>query len=146
MSLSKQHLAPNKTTVSFDPAHLARALEEHFPSLTFALLMGSAVKGTVAPGSDIDLALYLSSKPKLSFYSLFPDAVNAIVPNVRVDFGILNHAEAIYRFEALKGRLLFTRDPEIYYEFFSRTCREYEMQMADYERQLTYRLDAAAAG
>jgi hypothetical protein len=145
LSLSKQHLAPNQLPVSFDPEQLAHSLEDQFPILTFALLMGSAAHGTVAPGSDLDLALYLSTKPEFSFYSIFPDAVNTIVPNVRVDFGILNQAEPVYRFEALKGHLLFTRDPEIYHTFFSRTCREYEMQMADYERQLTYRLEAASA-
>lgn len=145
MSLSKQHLAPNNTPVSFDPDHLAQALEEHVPIITFALLMGSAEKGIVAPGSDLDLALFVTKDPDLSFYSHFPDTVNAIVPNVRVDIGILNQADPVYRFEALKGRLLFTRDPEAYHEFFSRTCREYEMQIADYERQLTYRLEAAAA-
>lgn len=107
--------------------------------------MGSSTNGTVAPGSDLDLALYLTHKPDLSFYANFPEAVNTLIPNVRVDFGLLNNAEPVYRFEALKGRLLFTRDPEAYLDFFSRTCREYEMQMADYDRQLNYRLEAAAA-
>jgi len=145
MSLSKQHLAPNQSPVHFDPDQLGAALMSAFPGISFAFLMGSSTNGTVAPGSDLDLALYLSEKPTLSFYADFPETVNTLIPNVRVDFGLLNNAEPVYRFEALKGRRLFTRDPEIYYDFFSRTCREYEMQMADYDRQLTYRLEAAAA-
>lgn len=145
MSLSKQHLAPNNDPVTFDPDQLGSVLNARFPEITFAFLLGSAVNGIVAAGSDLDLALYLSRKPDLSFYADLPEAVNTAVPGVRVDFGILNQAEPVYRFEALKGRLLLNRDPEAYGNFFSRTCREYEIQMADYERQLTYRLEAAAA-
>ena len=60
-------------------------------------------------------------------------------PGAYCDIGFLNHAEPVYRFEALRGRLLFTRNVETYLRFFSLTCREYESQLADYERQYRYR-------
>ena len=146
MPLSKQYLAGNTRPVPFDPDTLGSILREGFPLVSFACLMGSAVNGVVAIGSDLDLAFYLNGKPDLGFYGRVPDVVAEAVPGVRVDFGILNHAEPVYRFEALKGRLLFVRDREIYLNFFSRTCREYEDQMHHYENQLRYRREAAHAG
>jgi hypothetical protein len=50
----------------------------------------------------------------------------------------------VYRFEALKGRLLFARDRDFLAEFHSLTCREYETQMIHYARQRRYRLEAGA--
>jgi hypothetical protein len=81
----------------------------------------------------------------LEFYSSITEIINEIVPDVRVDIGILNRAEPVFRLEALKGTLLFTRSTEEYAAFFSRTCREYESQMVDYEKQQRYRLEAQHA-
>jgi predicted nucleotidyltransferase len=129
----------------FDPNVLAGALEVALPDAVFGFLMGSAAGGTVAESSDLDLAFYLNGRPSIEFYRRVSEAVRELLPGVTCDTGVLNFAEPVYRFEALKGRLLFTRDEERYVEFFSRTCREYESQMFDYERQLRYRLEAARA-
>ena len=53
---------------------------------------------------------------------------------VNVDLGVLNEKEPVYRFEALKGRLLFTRDLECRLHFYSLTCREYEHWMFHYDK------------
>jgi len=53
---------------------------------------------------------------------------------------VFDRAEPAYRFEALKGRLLFARDHERFLDAFSLACREYESQIYDYERQAGYRL------
>jgi predicted nucleotidyltransferase len=139
MGLSRKHLSENAMPVHFDPERLASVLKEQLPEAEFCLLMGSATAGAVKAFSDIDLAFYLDGKPSYSFYRKVMDAVRSAVPDVRCDIGILNSAEPVYRFEALKGQLLFTRDQERYVTFFSRTCREYESQMLDYERQRRYR-------
>jgi predicted nucleotidyltransferase len=131
--------------VHFNPDALARALDAALPEAEFCLLLGSAAGGTVAESSDLDLAFYLNGRPSIEFYRRVSEAVRELLPGVTCDTGVLNFAEPVYRFEALKGRLLFTRDEERYVEFFSRTCREYESQMFDYERQLRYRLEAARA-
>lgn len=107
--------------------------------------MGSAVTGKVQAYSDLDLAFYLSEPPSFRFYNEVMDVVRDVVPDVRCDIGVLNSAEPVYRFEALKGKLLFARDQERYLAFFSKTCREYESQMFDYERQRRYRREAAHA-
>ena len=145
MGLSKKHLGENFVPVHFDPEHLASVLEEQLPHVVFCFLMGSAVSGIVKARSDLDLAFYLDEKPSYGFYGKAMDVVRSVVSDVRCDVGILNAAEPVYRFEALKGKLLFTRDEERYITFFSRTCREYESQIIDYERQRRYRREAAHA-
>lgn len=121
-------------------------MKEQLPVVDFCFLMGSAADGIVNAYSDLDLAFYLMGKSSYSFYTQAMEAVRSVVPDVRCDIGILNSAEPIYRFEALKGRLLFARDQERYVTFFSKTCREYESQMFDYERQLKYRRACLATG
>jgi predicted nucleotidyltransferase len=145
MSLSKKHLAENFAPVHFEPDELAIVMKEKLPAVDFCFLMGSATSGTVSAYSDLDLAFYLSEPPSFRFYNEVTDVVHSVAPDVRCDIGILNSAEPVYRFEALKGRLLFARDEDRYAAFFSRTCREYESQMFDYERQLKYRKELAHA-
>ena len=129
----------------FDPDQLASVLEKKLSEVIFCFLMESSVSGTVKAYSDLDLAFYLSEKPSYKFYGKAMDVVRSVVPDVRCDIGVLNAAEPVYRFEALKGKLLFTRDEEFYTAFFSRTCREYESQMFDYERQRRYRRETEHA-
>jgi len=145
MSLSRKHLAENFIPVHFDPDRLAAVLNEKLPEADFCFLMGSAVDGVVKAYSDLDLAFYLTEPSSFHFFNEVTDVVHTVVPNVRVDVGILNSAEPVYRFEALKGRRLFARNEERYLTFYSRTCREYESQMFDYERQRRYRREAQEA-
>lgn len=127
----------------FSVDDLARRLEAACPEIVLAFLHGSAKDGFVGAKSDIDLALLIDGRPTAGLYHRASDAVFALGVDAEPDIGILNRAEPIYRFEALKGRLLVCRDRERYLEFFSRTCREYEYQIADYDRQRKYRLGIA---
>ncbi len=125
--------------MKFDVNKLSSAIEKSCPEIAFAILHGSAKDGNVKKGSDIDIALFLNQKPKFNIYSKVIEVIETNVPGPEVDVGILNGTEPVYRFEALKGKLLFCRDKEKYLNFFSLACREYEDQMADYERQHSYR-------
>lgn len=118
---------------------LGRALRRACPEALFALLHGSARTGVVQPGSDLDIALLLKGKPTLLLYQRVWDAVAQLAPQVACDLGILNGADPIYCFEALRGRLLFARRRQAYLTFFSNTCRAYERQIAEYQRQRHYR-------
>jgi predicted nucleotidyltransferase len=129
--------------MKFDIHKLAYLLEERCPQICFALLHGSAKDGQVKDGSDMDVALLIDGKPTLQLYETVSQCVEAVAPGVQCDIGILNKAEPVYRFEALRGRLLFFRSGEQYLFFFSVTCREYESQVADYQRQQRYRLMSA---
>ncbi|MDA3926585.1 MAG: nucleotidyltransferase domain-containing protein [Kiritimatiellae bacterium] len=146
MSLSKKYLNTNPEAVPFDLNEISDRLQSALPEISFALLLGSAQGGLVKARSDFDLAVYLQPyKPELDFYGAIDDALADLLPDVRIDTGFLNKAEPVYRFESLKGTLLFARDKEFYARFFSLTCREYESQMASYERQLKYRKQAKHA-
>ncbi|MFQ6036453.1 MAG: nucleotidyltransferase domain-containing protein [Sedimentisphaerales bacterium] len=126
--------------MKFDVHKLADLLKQQCPEICFALLHGSAKDGQVKQAGDIDLALFIEGKPTLELYEKVSRCAEAVAPGVKCDTGILNNAEPVYRFEALKGRLLFFRNQEQYLHFFSLTCREYESQVADYQRQQRYRL------
>ncbi len=58
---------------------------------------------------------------------------------VRCDLGIRNSAEPLFRFEALKGRLHFSREGEAWLQFHSRICRESEHHLHRCERRRLYR-------
>ena len=136
--------------MKFSVEKLGEALESACPEVVFAMLHGSARDGCVADGSDVDVALFLdgdgTQKASLDLFMRAQEAVASVVPHAPADIGILNGTEPVYRFEALKGKLLFTRDEETSVGFFSLTCREYESQMASYERQRKYRIEAATGG
>ncbi len=126
--------------MKFDIQKTASEIKEKCPEIIFAFLHGSAKDGTVKENSDIDIAIYLNQKSGLDSYTKIIDIVEKNVPGAQADIGILNSADPIYRFEALKGKMLFCRNKEKYTGFFSLTCREYEDQIADYERQQKYRI------
>ena len=122
----------------FAPQALGAALESACPFLDFAFLMGSARDGRVPAGGDIDLAVHFHASSAIDW-----DRINTIMavvegqcPHAESDVGILNTAGVIYRFEALRGRLLFVRPPALddYAAFYSLTCREYEDTMAMFAR------------
>ena len=114
MSLSKQYLSSHNHCIVFNVDDLAKALKDSCPDVVFALLMGTSRDGVADLGSDIDIALYVRGKPTLSPYSRVSDVISRFAPGVHCDIGCLNNAEGVYRFESLKGRLLFTRDEEAY--------------------------------
>lgn len=142
MSLSKQYLSSHNHCIVFNVDDLAKALKDSCPDVVFALLMGTSRDGVADLGSDIDIALYVRGKPTLSPYSRVSDVISRFAPGVHCDIGCLNNAEGVYRFESLKGRLLFTRDEEAYLSFYSIACRQYEGQLFHYEKQHKYRIQA----
>lgn len=145
MPLSKHYIDVQTQRIQFDPVALGHALEK-VAEVEFAVLMGSAKEGVVNPHSDVDIAVYLSVPLKVELYVKIAECVTSqIGSDVRVDLGILNGADPVYRFEALKGRLLFYRDEEVWLNFYSVTCREFETQMVHYERQRRYRLERGVA-
>ncbi len=142
MGLSKRYLDTNTQSLPFSVDRLAAEMEEKLPEVVFAYLLGSAAEaGIIAPYSDLDIAVYVSGKPDFELYTRLQDICDAVVGSVRCDAGILNNAEPVYGFEALKGKLLFVRDREAWLTFYSRTCREYESRMFHYEKQRQYRLE-----
>lgn len=140
MALSRRELKAGVTPATFDPDALGAALREACPQVDFALLMGSARDGRVGRGGDIDLALGMRDRLTSELLDRITALADRFAPGVVADIGHFDRAEPVYRFEALKGRLLFARDQERFLDAFVCACREYESQMLDYERQAHYRL------
>lgn len=145
MPISKRYLDVNTSPVSFDVKALGRALEENCSEALFGYLMGSSTSGTVHPHSDVDIALFVSDSTGLDFYEKVYETCRLFLGDIRIDLGFLSKAEPVYRFESLKGKLLFCRDQEQWLRFYSVTCRLYEHQMFHYENQRRYRLEAKGA-
>ena len=140
MSLPKKRLGRGRIPLDFDVNALGRAIQLECPLVLFAFLLGSSKNGHVQVGSDLDIALYVEGKSSWDLINQVMEIAERFAPGVPCDMGILNESEPVYRFEALKGQLLFVRNRESYLDFFSLTCREYEMQMSDYGRQRAYRM------
>lgn len=130
--------------MTFEVEQLADRVKAACPEAKFAFVFGSAKDGTVPPGADIDVGLYVDTSHDFDLYNRAMEAVEQVVPGVEPDISVVNRdSDVVLRFEILKGHKLFVRDLETYLDFFSLTCREYEDQMASYERQRRYRLEYA---
>ncbi|MEW5815108.1 MAG: nucleotidyltransferase domain-containing protein [Spirochaetota bacterium] len=142
MPLSKHYLDTNEEKITFDVECFGKELSRQCGEIIFALLYGSSKGGIVHPKSDVDLAVYTDTKPTVSLYDRIIQVAEEAAPGVRCDLGFLKGQEPVYCFEALTGKLLFTKDMEKYLRFFSLTCRLYEQQMFHYRKQREYRLKA----
>ena len=141
MSLSRREANKSMVApVNFNPNILGTALRDGCPEMLFALLLGSARDGHVSPGGDLDMAVSLESGLNLTLVERITAIAQRVLPGIDIDIGCFDRAEPVYRFEALKGRLLFARDNDRFLDAYSKACREYESQMYDYERQARYRL------
>ena len=145
MSLSKREVNFTALPIEFEMDHLAISLKEGCSEVEFAILMGSAIAGRIERGSDLDIAVYLSEKKTSHDFFKITRVIETAVPEAVVDLGFLNGNEPVYRYESLKGRLLFTRNDETWLRFYSLTCREYEHWMWHYEKQRRYRIELSEA-
>lgn len=144
MSVSKRTKSNNLKSITFDIDSFSANLERRCPEIVFAYLLGSATEGTIAPSSDLDLAVFIDEKPTMDTYQRIIDATEPYAGGAEIDLGFLKNNEPVYRFEALKGRLLFTRNQETWLRFYSLTCREYEHWLFHYEKQRRYRIEYGA--
>ena len=114
------------------------------PDVVAAWAFGSARDGQLRDGSDVDVGVLMARPPtfddQLDLLGRLQDALGLD----EVDLVVLNEAHVVLRFEAVSGRRLFTRDLSALAEFVSLTAREYEDEMAQYERALRWRAEYQA--
>ena len=93
----------------------------------FAYLFGSAARGRYGGLSDIDVAVY--PDPSLPEEGIDGVAIHLASElsfrDVRVDLVVLNRANPRLAFEAIRGRLLFSKDEGLRKEFVYRTLKGY---------------------
>ena len=124
----------------FSIEKLSKILEQNILEIDFALIFGSASKGEVKDLADIDIAVYLDTAISIDIFLKIVREVEDYT-KCRCDLSVLNTASVILCFEALQGKLLFVRENKIdvYAQFYSCTCREYEDKIIWMEKQLFLR-------
>ena len=128
--------------ITLDITSLTELLEQMFPEVLFACILGSAKEGSIRSGGDVDIAIWLEDpSTRLDLIPRLTGSVESLTHGASCDLIILNEAGSQLAFEALQGRLLFVRNEaiELYSGFYSQTCREYEDAIAWMKKQLQYR-------
>jgi predicted nucleotidyltransferase len=106
------------------------------PNVVAAWAFGSAQCGRVKTGSDVDIAVLMESSPSLDERLELLGRLQDALQVEEIDLLVLNDANPIARFEAILGLPLFCRDLARRAEFASLTAREYEDEMAFWQRAL----------
>lgn len=129
-----------KTEIKFDREPFKKFFSND-SNVICALIFGSSKDGVIKAGSDLDIAVLFHNPPKgeekLEYYAKLCD-VNKNIE--QIDFVVLNEANEILAFEALKGEYLCKNDIERTAEFFSLICRMYEDTISNIEYQYTLRV------
>ena len=104
---------------------------------------GSTAKANYRPGpartSDIDIGVLFVRRPSLDELTDLRAALQNALNYDDIDLVVLNGASPILRFEAVCGRAVYTADLAARAAFVSLTAREYEDEMAQYQRALNSR-------
>jgi predicted nucleotidyltransferase len=94
-----------------------------------AVVFGSAQDGSIKPGSDLDIGIYFSNKPKGTNYIKLLTEMAETADFDIIDLIDLDTANPILAFEALSGRFICKPHPGQTAVLTSRVCREYEETM-----------------
>ena len=117
-------------------------LKQLFPDVLFAYLFGSAQTGTIRPGGDVDLAVWIrDTSLKIELIPALVGFVETFTDGADCDLVFLNDTGDQLAFEVLSGRRLFVRPEaiDLHAGFYSQNCREYEYRLAWMKKQLQYR-------
>ena len=107
-----------------------RQVFENTLQVIAAWVFGSAQEGEIRPEGDLDIAVLFDSKPSLDERLELLIQLQRAFNFEDIDLVVLNGASPITRFEAVSGRLIYSRDAGQQAEFVSLTAREYEDEMA----------------
>lgn len=115
------------------------------PEIIAAWGFGSAQSGSIQPGSDLDIGILWSEPPTLARLADLRADSQATLQVDDIDLVSLNQASPVVRFEAVCGRLIFSRCTAQRVAFVSLTAREYEDSMAMVQRALAARATSGPA-
>jgi predicted nucleotidyltransferase len=119
-------------------------LESTRPKIVAAWAFGSAQSGQVGAESDVDIGILVESTLSLDEQLDLLANLQKALQFEDIDLVVLNEANPILRFEAISGRSLFCRDAGQRAEFASLTAREYEDEMAFWQRGMAMRMRTAS--
>lgn len=107
------------------------------PKIIAAWAFGSAQDGILREGGDVDTAVLTTVPLTFNEQLTLLGELQMALQTDEIDLIVLNDANPILRFEAVSGKRLFCRDLSAMAGFVSLTAREYEDEMAQWERALT---------
>lgn len=88
----------------------------------FAYIHGSFIEN--GPFRDIDVVIYIKKRPE-RFYKMELEEELTRLPGFPVDVRVLNDAPVTFRFRAIGGELLFSKDEKTRCRFEEETMAEY---------------------
>ena len=110
--------------------HIIKAIRETLhqdPRIVFAFLYGSFIDGPAF--RDIDVAVFVLNSETASFWDVelhLARRIEGALPRPLVaDVRLINEAPLAFRFNVMRGELLFSRDDEMLAEFMVSTARRY---------------------
>lgn len=113
----------------------------------FAYLFGSVARGQAAPGSDVDLAVYLRPDGTLMDEARLHDALATALGREDVDMVALNRAPLWLQFRVLgEGTVVFSRDERERISFREHTERDFLDFLPFYEEYLAATRNRARRG
>src|SRR3989442_13754187 len=80
------------------------------PNVLAAWVFGSAQEGRIRAGSDLDIGVLFAAPPSLDALADLRADLQEAWHFDNIDLVVLNNASPIFRFEAMRGRLLFCSD------------------------------------
>lgn len=128
-----------------DQEHLVAQARKH--GIRLAVLFGSAARGAMHARSDVDIGVVLDQAPNQDrLLELYADA-GAIAPSHEVDLAILNHADPLFLFQAVRDAKLLLGDPVLLAELQARAFRQYQdhRRYLDLEREYARELTQGAS-
>ena len=106
------------------------------PQVVAAWVFGSAVGGSVREGGDVDIGIFFDQTPDLDTLAALRADLQSALGFDDIDVVSLNRAGPILQFEAVSGTALHCRDPERRAAFVSLVARQYEDELAFYQKGL----------
>jgi predicted nucleotidyltransferase len=97
---------------------------------------GSTAQGRFRPGADVDIGVLFVRHPSLDELADLRSALQTALDYDDIDLVALNNTSPVLRFETVCGRAIYTSDIEARATFVSLTAREYEDEMAQWQRAL----------
>ncbi len=108
----------------------ATATLERFPGVVAAWVFGSAVRGVLGPGSDLDLGVLFDAPPTLEKQADLRAALQRALGVEEIDLTVLPCRSPLLAMEAVSGRRLLCRDPGRTAAYVSLVAREAEDESA----------------
>ena len=109
---------------------------ETHPEVIAAWVFGSAASGWAREGSDLDVGILFEDTPDLDVLAKLRADLQTALRFDDIDLVPLNRAGPILQFEAVSGTALNCRDPELRAAFVSLVARQYEDELAFYQKGL----------